>query len=254
VQRARLRRGLLAAVLLAALPASAFGSGALLEVNDLVMRTDAHYRPAELDRHRYTPIDFSGYVSLAGRTGGPPPALERIVLGFDHDGRLSVAGLPRCAPARIEGASTAEARRVCRGAIVGRGRLEALILLSSGAVKVRPALTVFNGPRTNGKPTALVHVRTEVPFQQTYAVLVPISRRGGEFRYWATFDVPPVAAGLGRITRIKVELGRRYRAHGKPRSYLAARCSDSIQRIHGDFRFADGTIISGALEKFCDVR
>jgi hypothetical protein len=254
VRRPSLSRALLALALLAAAPAAALGSGAVVEVDRLVLRADAHYRPQVLPRHRFAPIVFSGYVSFAGKHGQPPPALERAVVDFDHDGRIAAGGLPRCALARVEGASTAAARRACRTAIVGSGRLEALVMLAGGPVRVRPTLTVFNGPRRRGRPTAIIHARTEVPFQQTYAIVVPITRHSGDFRYRAAFDVPPVAAGLGRITRLKFRLGRRYRAGGKPRSYLSARCSDSIQRIRGDFRFDDGTVVTGALEKFCDAR
>jgi hypothetical protein len=80
---------------------------------------------------------------------------------------------------------------------------------------------------------------------------VPIERRRGEYGYRATIDLPPLAAGLGSLTRIQVELGRRYRFGGKSRSYTSARCSDNILRTRGRFTFEDGTVIDGAVEKFC---
>lgn len=256
MQRARLsKRAVLACCLLALLPAiPTVASGALVEVNDLILRADAGYRPHRLPRRQRVPIEFSGFVSFAGKQNRPPPALQRVVIDFDHDGRVNTSGLARCSPHRIETAGTREARRACRRAIVGRGKLRALVLLPGGAVEVHPTLTVFNGPRVDGHPTAVIHARTEVPVQQTYAIAVPISRRRGDFRYRAAFDVPPIAGGLGRVTRLQVHLGRRYRAHGKRRSYLSARCSDSIQRIRGHFTFDDGTIVAGALERFCDPR
>ncbi|MEZ5076551.1 MAG: hypothetical protein R2725_03810 [Solirubrobacterales bacterium] len=254
MRRAALKRLLAAAVALAVLPAAGAGAAVVLEVDDLVLRADARYRPQQLPRHRFAPIAFSGFVGFGGRNGRPVPALQRAAIAFDHDGRLGVAGLPRCDPARIEAASTREARRACRGAIVGRGTLGAVILLPGDPVRVRAALTVFNGPRLDGRPTAILHARTEVPVQHTYAIVVPITRSRGDFRYRVAIDVPPLAGGLGRVTRLQVRLDRRYRAGGKSRSYLSARCSDSILRVHGYFRFADGTVVSGALEKFCDAR
>ena len=52
-------------------------------------------------------------------------------------------------------------------------------------------------------------------------------------------------------THVDVEIGRRYRAGGKPRSYASARCSDNILQTHGRFSFEDGTVIDGLVEKYC---
>jgi hypothetical protein len=93
-----------------------------------------------------------------------------------------------------------------------------------------------------------------VPATQTFAILVPIERRSGSFRYRATLNVPPIAAGLGAITHIDVEVGRRFSVGGKRRSYASAHCSDGILRTHGRFTFSDGTIVDGSVEKACTPR
>lgn len=225
--------------------------GALVEVEDLVLRADGGFQPQALPRHRFAPIDFQGHVDLSAKGGGKPSALRQALIDFDRDGRLSVAGLPACAPESIAAATTEEARRICKGAIVGTGHLEALISLGGGEVLARSALTIFNGPRTGGLATAVLHTRTTVPAPQTYAILVPIEQRRGGFRYRARIDVPPIAAGLGSLTHIDVEIGRRYRAGGRQRSYASARCSDNILQTHGRFSFEDGTVIDGLVEKYC---
>lgn len=250
---ARLR---IASVLVCALAALFTGvaQGALVEVEGLVLRADGGYQPRTLPRHGFAPIRFEGHVGIAAKAGGAPSPLRQAVIEFDRDGRLSVAGLPTCPPERIAAASTAEARRLCRGAIVGSGRVEALIDLPGGAVPVSSPLTIFNGPAVAGHPTAVLHDRITVPVTETYALEVPIERRRGEFRYRATLDVPPIAGGLGAITGIRVRIGRRYRAGGKRRSYVSAHCSDGILRTRGRFSFEDGTIIEGSVEKFCRAR
>ena len=245
--------GLLALVL-AALAATFAGADAVVEVDDIVLRADGGFNPQTLPRHRYAPIEFRGHVDIGARDGGRPPPLRQALIDFDRDGRLSVADLPTCAPESIAAASTEEARAICRGAIVGEGHVEALVALDGGPVRVRSPLTVFNGPRVDGNPTAVHHARTTVPATQTYAIVVPIERRRGEFRYRARLDVPPIAAGLGAITHVDVKIGRRYRAGGRPRSYVSARCSDNILRTHGYFLFESGTVISGLVEKFCHDR
>jgi hypothetical protein len=251
----RLSRALLLGCALVAITASAAaGSGALVEVNGLVLRADGSYHPRTLSKHQYTPIEFEGHFEIKARGGGPPPALLQTVIDFDRDGRLSAGGLPVCDPARIDQASTAEARRICPGAIVGRGRVEAVIRLPDGNVRGSSPLTIFNGPRQSGDPTAILHARTTVPSTETYAIVVPIERRPGGFRYRATLDFPPIAGGLGTITGVRAEVGRTFTVGGERRSYVAARCSDGILRTHGRFTFGDGTVIDGAVEKACTGR
>jgi hypothetical protein len=244
--------------LLAALGAVAIVAGnagaALVEVDDVVLRADGGFTPQTLPRHRFAPIDFHGQVDVSGRNGRQPPKLRQALVDFDRDGRLSVAGLPSCAPEAIDEASTEEARAICRGSIVGTGHVEALISLNSGPVRALSPLTIFNGPRVDGLPTAVLHARTAVPGTQTYAILVPIEQRRGGFRYRARLDVPPIAAGFGAITHLDVRIGRRYRAGGKARSYVSARCSDNILETHGRFTFEDGTIVDGSVEKYCRSR
>lgn len=248
---AKVVRAALLACAIAAIAAASAGAGAIVEVNDLILKADGGFQPQSLPERRYAPIDFQGHVDIASRSGGRPSPLRQAYVDFDRDGRLSVAGLPTCAPETIANATTEEARRTCKAAIVGTGEVRALIALESGPVPARSPLTIFNGPRLEGKPTAVLHARTTVPATQTYAIVVPIEKRRGEFRYRARLEIPPLAAGFGALTHIDVDIGRRYRAGGKARSYVSARCSDNILRTHGRFVFEDGTIIDGPVEKYC---
>lgn len=231
--------------------ASAAGEGALVEVNDLVLRADGGFQPRSLPRRQFVPIDFQGHFDIAAKGGGKPPTLESATVDFDRDGRLSAGGLPTCDPARIADASPSRARQICPGAIVGKGHVAALIEVGAGTVRARSALTIFNGPPHNGAPTVVLHAQTTVPATQTFAIVVPIERRRGEFRYRAKLTLPPIAGGLGAITHVDVKVGRRFNAGGRRRSYVSAHCSDGVLRTHGHFAFDDGTIIDGSVEKAC---
>lgn len=234
--------------------ASAAGEGALVIVNDIVLRADGGFHPRALPRHKFAPIDFQGHFDISARGGGKPVALESAVIDFDRDGRLSVGGLPVCPVARVAQASSAQARRACAGAIVGTGFIGASIDLPAGSVSGSAPLTLFNGPPQDGNPTVILHAHTNFPATETFAIVVPIERRPGPFRYRATLVLPPIADGHGAITHVGVKVGRRFSAGGQRRSYVAARCSDGIIRTRGRFSFADGTIIDGAVEKPCHAR
>jgi hypothetical protein len=253
VPLARLRRAAIAGCALAILPALGAGA-AVVEVNDLVLKANGGFQPRTLPRHTYVPIEFQGFVDVRSRVGGRPPALTQAIVDFDRDGRLNAGGLPACPPERIAAASTAEARELCRGAIVGEGKVEALVYVGTSVFPASSPLTIFNGPRSEGRPTVVLHARTTTPATQTYAILVPIERRRGYFRYRATLDVPPIAGGLGVITHLKVKIGRRFEVDGQRHSYVSAHCSDGILQTNGRFTFDDGTVIDGSVEKFCRIK
>jgi len=233
------------------LAAHAAADGALVKVNSIILRADGGFQPRLLPKQRFAPIDFQGYFDIAAKGGGKPVALREAVIDFDRDGRLSAGGLPTCSPDWLQATGPAQARQACSGAIVGKGRVEALIGLPSGAVPTGSALTIFNGPSQAGNPTVILHARFTAPAPQTLAVVVPIERRPGPFRYRATLVIPAIAGGLGAITRVEVDVGRRFSVGGQRRSYVSAHCSDGILHTHGRFTFEEGTVVDGSVEKPC---
>jgi hypothetical protein len=226
--------------------------GASVRIGTLVLHADGGFTPQLLPKRSYAPIDFQGHADIGTTDGSMPPALQHVRLEFDRDGKLTTAGLPICPPSRIEAASPAQARRRCKGAIVGVGRIGARIALPGGGrVDVHSPLTLFNGPRQAGNPTAVLHAQTTFPAVETFVVVIPIERRGGAYAYRAAFDVPSIAGGAGALTHIDARVGRRYRAGGVERSYASARCSDYILQTRGFFSFADGTIVNGSVFRSC---
>ncbi|HET9591730.1 MAG TPA: hypothetical protein VFP17_02335, partial [Solirubrobacterales bacterium] len=123
---AKVARVVILALLLAAIGAgAAAGDEALVEVDNIVLRADAGFQPQTLPKRRFAPIDFAGHLEISARRGDASPQLQQALIDFDRDGRLSVAGLPTCAPESIAQQGTREARRTCRGAIVGTGHIAA---------------------------------------------------------------------------------------------------------------------------------
>ena len=225
---------------------------ATVRVGTLVLHADGGFEPYALPKRTYAPIHFQGYGEIKTTDGSMPPALQHIKLDFDHDGHLTTAGLAVCRPSQLEGASTQQARRRCGAALVGTGRLGAQVSLAGIArLELRAPLSVFNGPRRDGNPTAIVHAQAPFPVSETYVIVIPIERHQGLYGYQAAFDIPPIAGGLGSLTYISAKVGRLYKSHGQERSYISARCSDYIIQTQGYFSFADGNVIYGSVFKTC---
>jgi hypothetical protein len=231
---------------------------ALVKVDNLILTADGGFTPRKLPRRAYAPISFEGHANVRSVDGSIPAPLRQVTIDFDRDGRLSARGLPTCDPTPLQAATVEEARAICARAIVGTGHVEALIAREGQApAPVRSALTLFNGPPQEGRPTVILHARTTEPAVQILVITIPIERRPGAFRYRATVVLPSIAAGRGALTHIDVKIGRRYRFGGKKRSYVSARCSDSVLSTRGYFVFATepaDTLISGAVEKPCTAR
>ncbi len=242
--------GLVLAVGAIALTGSA--GGATVRVGSLVLHADGDLEPHLLPKRTYAPIHFQGYGEIKTTDGSIPPALQHVRIDFDHDGHLTTEGLPVCQPAKLETASTAQARHRCKAAIVGTGHVGAAVGIPGLArLNLTVPMTVFNGPPRNGVPTAILHAQAPFPVSETYVIIVPIERRKGVFGYRASFDIPPIAGGLGSITRLDAKIGRLYDFHGRRLSYVSARCSDYILQVQGYFSFADGNVIYGSVFKTC---
>jgi hypothetical protein len=249
-----MKRFLAAGALVCCVLFAGAANAALVRVGNLVLTADGGFKPSILPRSSYAPINFDGEANLRAVDGSVPPALQRLMLDFDRDGRLSTTGLPVCQPAALDEATTQEARNRCPGAIVGTGHASVAIGDGGQPLVVSSPLTFFNGPRLAGKPTVIMHARITVPAVQNFVITIPIEKRGGRYRYRATVELPPIADGHGSLTHIDASIGKRYRSAGKERSYVSARCSDGIFSTRGRFTFADGTIIDGSVEKACTPR
>lgn len=246
------KRIAIAVLSLTLLVCAGMAAAATVRVGTLVLHADGGYEPHLLPKHTYAPIRFQGHADVETTDGSVPPALQHVKLEFDRDGHLTTAGLPVCRPAQIETASPRQARHRCAGAIVGTGRVGAAVPLPVlGRITLSSPLTLFNGPRRGGDPTVIMHAQAPFPISETYVVVIPIERRRGIYGYRASFDVPPIAGGLGSLTHIEAKISRSYRFHGAERSYVSARCSDYILQTQGYFSFADGTVIYGSAFKTC---
>ena len=249
-KRMRALGAALAVCLVAGVFLGAQSNAALIKVGSLVLKAEGSFKPWTLPRHGYAPNDFQGHANLINTQGGPPTQLEEFWLDFDRNEKLDTQGLPVCPQARIAHLNVGQARRKCAGALVGTGHVGATMFFLGVPVNVRLKASLFNGPPKHGDATVIGHTYSLIPTPRAYTVVIPIETRPGAYRYRTRIDVTKLT-GEGILTHIDGHLGARFDYRGHEHSYISGRCRNGLLKIHGHFRFTDGTIMDGALEKAC---
>jgi hypothetical protein len=261
--RAALRR--LAWPLLISLPVLALAvtaaRGEVVESGNLVVNFNGGMSPKRLPRHGTAPVSISMAADLSTTDGSRPPQLERLTLEVNRHGVLDARGLPTCRPGQLDLATTREAQRACRGALVGRGHVSSAIALPEQApFPSEGTLLAFNAQR-HGRPVILAHIYGSTPLPISLTVPFQVRRTRGRFGTRLTAAFPQVAADWGYVTHFEMSLGRRWRASGARRSYLSAGCPApaGVNRAlftlaRGTYLFDDGRTLESSVVRSCRVR
>ncbi len=266
----------LALVLALAVTALVASAGAeVFENGSLVVTLEGKATPRALPRDGAAPIAVTMSAGLSTLDGSPPPALRRVSVAINRFGRLETRGLPTCRAERIEVATSAQALRRCRSALVGGGRLTAQVLSPDEApFPARGRVLAFNG-RVGGRPVIFAQIYGETRVEQaspgggtTTAVvptsyLLPISvrRTRGTFGIELTARLPYVAADWGYVTGFDLTLHRTYAFRGKRRAYLSAGCPAppgfpraTFPFVRADYSFSDGRQLNSTLVRTCRAK
>ncbi|HVY96440.1 MAG TPA: hypothetical protein VHA54_05730 [Solirubrobacterales bacterium] len=225
--RSARRRGAAAALIAAALLLAVGWAGAArgerTQDGDLIVSLDGAVSPLKLPRQRPAPVSVHLDGGLRTADGSLLPRVTRVELGLPDEGVLSTRGLPVCPARRLRSATTPQALESCRGALVGRGRIEADVLLpNQDPFTIRARLLAFNG-RAGGRRAVLLHAFAAVP--PTVVVLPFVVRRGGgRLGTRLVADLPPSLGPWPHFAHFEMTLSRRYTYRGRQRSYISATC------------------------------
>jgi hypothetical protein len=251
------RRGLIAVVIAVALGATAAGAYALiLRAGDLVIKADGGFAPKTLPRDHDAPISIHGGGKISTVSGELPPVLDTITIKFDKHGSVQTEGLAVCTAGKLQATTVAVARKLCPGAIVGKGRGHAVVAFpEQSLIPVSSPITLFNGPKKNGNDTVLAHAYTTVPAPTTFIVPIEIEKiHDGVYGYRTEAKIPRIAGGYGHPISGSLKIDRKWTFKGKDHSYLNARCETGHLQAQGEFTFKDGTFLSGTFFRPCKVR
>lgn len=211
---------LLVLALLAVAQAGAERSGR----DGVVVSLEGEVRPDRLPRDRAAPVSVTLRGTITTDPGRELPQLDRIEVAFGARGGLDTAGLPICPRARLRNATQSQALARCRGAMVGRGTIDAEIPLNPAEpLEAHAGVLAFNG-RSHGHPAVWVHAYSAAP---PVSFVLPFYLRRVDDGAYGLLLSAPVSSALGQWPRLRafdITLGRRYSRRGKAHSYLSASC------------------------------
>lgn len=258
----RLRLAAIALVATVALATASATSGEQVQVKNVRISFNGGFKPHDLPRERQAPIEVTVSGAIGTTDGNHPPALQRLEIALNRQGKLTTRGLPVCATPLLQSTTTDAALALCRSALVGRGRFTADVDLTGESQPVFGRALAFNS-RRGGRPALLLHFYATIPVRATFVLPLAIQRRPeGDFGTVLSTRIPKLAGGLGSITSVELKIGRRYSDGGDRLSFLSARCAAPdgfpgaiFPFARASFYFANGlTVITPPLTRDCRVR
>lgn len=251
MRKTLLRVPVLAGVVL--LVAAASAAAIVLHASNLVITADGGFTPTTLPKHGFAPIKLHGFGKIESEDGSPPPVLETVTIWFDKHGKVETRGLPTCTPGKLAATTTAQARKLCPGAIVGKGFGKAVVdFPEQGPIPASSPITLFNAKPKHGNPVVLAHAHLTVPGPTTFVVPIEIQKvHDGRYGFKTVGKIPKIAGGYGIPLYARLSVGREWTYKGKKLSYANAGCPDGRLQAKGQFKFKDGTFLQGSVFKRC---
>jgi hypothetical protein len=261
-----MRRCAAAAVLIPALVLlsgllSGRAAGERVQRGHLIASVGGGIFPHTLPRHRRAPVGLRIGGHIYTDDGSPLPRLTRIELAIAGRGQLFTRGLAVCPRGRLANADNRQAMTRCGPAVVGKGRIEAIVFTPrQQPFRIASRLLAFNGRTSRGAPAVWVHAFSPNP---PVSIVLPffVHRRPGRFRTALVARVPRSLGPLPHLAGFQISFSRRFRYRGALRSYLSANCP-AIRGFTGGFLsfarasygFADGRDMSVAAVRGCRTR
>ncbi|MDX6634956.1 MAG: hypothetical protein QOF06_1159 [Solirubrobacterales bacterium] len=226
---------------------------------DLIVSLKGNMAPLKLPRERPAPIAIYLEGGLQTADGSILPRVRRIELGLPGQGVLDTRGLPVCPQRLLRNTKPPEALVVCRSALVGHGRLQAVVALpNQKPFRVGAEMRAFNG-RIGKRRAVVLHAYLDDP---PTVVVLPFRIGPGSGRF-GTALVADLGAALGpsvRFAHFQIELSRRFSRGGQVRSYLSASCPVpkgtagffSLAKV--SFTLVGGRRISQGIARSCRAR
>ena len=226
------------------------------EIGNSAVSATVTMQPRILPAKGGVPITLTSVTRVKTKDGTPPEKLTGIEFLIDKHGYVDARGLPVCTIAKLQDTTTAQARRRCRGALVGTGTVQALVNLpGQPQTKVSLAVSFFNGPEAGGQPSVIGHAHETVPASRTLLLPVTVQKvRNGRYGYRVEVELPQIADGYGVPVLAEASVGQTRERGGRKVGFLNAYCSGGRLQVKGTLNFENGDRFPALLTSPCNVR
>jgi hypothetical protein len=251
-----LGRVLLALVVLSLIIAAG-ASGERHQRGNLIVSLDGELSPLQLPRDHLAPVAVRLEGGLRTDDGTTLPRVTRIQLALPAQARLDTRGLPRCSPRKLRFTTTAAARRACGPALVGRGKLRAVVVIPGQApLEITARMLAFNA-RIAGRRAVVMHAFGEAA---PIAVVLEFmfGRSDGRLGTTLVASLPRALGPWPRFAHFEMTLSRRFTYRGETRNYLRASCpippaltAGFFSLARTSFTLAGGGQISTGITRGC---
>ena len=225
----------------------------VLRAGNLKITTDGGFTPTTLPKKGFAPIKLHGFGKIETEDGTQPPVLETVTILFDKHGEVETRGLPTCTPGKLKATTVPQARKLCPGAIIGKGVCKAVVVFpEQPPIPATSPITLFNARPKGRNPVVLAHAHLTVPAPTTFIVPIEVERvKKGRYGFRTVAKIPRIAGGSGIPLYARLKIGREWNYKGKRLSYANAGCPDGRLQAKGEFEFKDGTFLQGSVFKRC---
>jgi hypothetical protein len=252
-----MRKNVLRTAVLTVVALLAMGGVALativLRAGTLEVEAEGGFTPTTLPKHKTAPITLYGEGKIGTSDGSLPPILKTLTVWYDKHGAVVTKGLPYCTKNKLAATTSATARKVCAGSIVGEGHGTAVIAFpEQRPFKASSPITIFNAAPHNGNPTVLAHAYLSVPAPTTYIVPVEIQKvHNGPYGFRTEAKIPQIAGGAGIPLEGSLTIGKKWTFKGQKLSYVNASCPAGKLQAKVETEFTNATILNGTIIKHC---
>lgn len=245
----------LAALIAVSLAAAASAGNAPVTVRsgNLEFTVNGGFTPTVLPKNTLAPIAFNASGKIATVDGTHPPALKEALVEADKNTAVFVKGYPTCKSGQLQSQDSANAEKICKSALIGKGTTDVSIAFPEQApIPANSKLLVFNGGESGGVTTFLIHAYITVPTPAAIVTTVKIKKiHNGRYGMLATATIPTIAGGSGSVTSFSLTINKKYKYKGKTVSVLSAKCPDGKLQAHATAKFSDGTSASAEVIRTC---
>jgi hypothetical protein len=191
------------------------------------------------------PIKLKIEGQIATLDGTHLPALKEAIVDTDKNGTINAKGVPVCTSGKLQAQTTANAKKACGKALVGKGLTTAEVEFpEQKPINVNSTLLAFNGGVKGGTTTIFIHAFFSSPVNGAIVTTVKVSKhKSGRYGTRSIATVPKIAGGFGSVKSFMLEFNRP--------GYLLAKCPDGHLNAKATSVFSNGDKLTGSFVRAC---